>query len=152
MPWACPAEPIRQGRIRRRAPRTVTRRVHPRPRVRRWAGFASRPACSLRLASVPAQKSFASCVGRRADVRAAELRDRAAARRALDEAELQQVRLVDVLDRVLLLAERRRERRQADRAAVELARDRAQQLARLAVEALLVDLEQRRAPRARSRS
>ena len=45
---------------------------------------------------------------RRADVGAAELRDRAAARRALDEAELEQVRLVDVLDRVRLLAERRR--------------------------------------------
>ena len=79
---------------------------------------------------------------RRADVRAAELRDRAPARRALDEAELQQVRLVDVLDRVRLLAERRGERREADRPAVELVGDRAQQLARLAVEALLVDLEQ----------
>ena len=37
---------------------------------------------------------------RRTEVRAAELGDDAAARRALDEAELEQVRLVDVLDRV----------------------------------------------------
>ena len=78
-----------------------------------------------------------------ADVRAAELRDHAAARRALEEAELEQVRLVDVLDRVGLLAERDGERRQADRAALELERDRAQELAVGALEPLAVDLHQR---------
>jgi len=36
----------RQGRIRRRTPRTVTRRVHPRPRVRGGPGVTPRPACS----------------------------------------------------------------------------------------------------------
>src|SRR5438067_5467431 len=78
-----------------------------------------------------------------AEMRAAELRDRAAARRALDEAELQEIRLVHVLDRVGLLAERDGERRQADRAAVELDDDRAQELARLAVEPEGVHLEER---------
>ena len=73
---------------------------------------------------------------------AAELRDRAAARRALDEAELQEVRLVHVLDRVGLLAERRGERRQADGAAVELLPDRAQELTVGPLEPGLVDLEQ----------
>src|SRR5262249_11910594 len=42
----------------------------------------------------------------RGDVREAEVGDDAATRRPLDEAELEQVRLVDVLDRVRLLAER----------------------------------------------
>src|SRR5437588_9219688 len=79
-------------------------------------------------------------LGRRrcTDMGAAELRDRAAARRPLDEAELEQVRLVDVLDRLLLLAERRRERREADGPSLELLRDRAEQLTGFAVEALLV--------------
>src|SRR5579859_5822455 len=77
-----------------------------------------------------------------AEMLAAELRDRAAARRALDEAELQQIRLVDVLDRVGLLAERNSERGQADRPAVELHDDRAQELTRLAVEPEGVHLEE----------
>ena len=64
------------------------------------------------------------------------------ARRPLDEAELEQVRLVDVLDRVRLLAERDRERRQADRPAVEALDDRAQQLAVDPLETRLVDVEQ----------
>ena len=76
------------------------------------------------------------------DVRAAELRDHAAARGALDEAELEQVRLVDVLDRVRLLAERDGERREPDRAAVELLDDRAQEVAVDPLEPELVDLEQ----------
>ncbi len=64
------------------------------------------------------------------------------ARRALDQAQLEQIGLVDVLDRVLLLADRDRERREPDRAAAELLADRAQDLAVEAVEAELVDLEQ----------
>ena len=64
------------------------------------------------------------------------------ARGALQEAELQQVRLVDVLDRVGLLAERDGERREADGPAAELERDRLQQLAVGALEAVVVDLEQ----------
>ena len=71
-----------------------------------------------------------------------EVGDHAAARRALEEAELEQVRLVDVLDRVRLLAERDGERRQADRAAAELQGDRLEQLAVDPLEPLLVDLEQ----------
>ena len=58
------------------------------------------------------------------------------------QALLQQVGLVDVLDRVVLLADRDRERREADRAAGELLADRAQDLAVEAVEPALVDLEQ----------
>src|SRR5207302_3053383 len=80
--------------------------------------------------------------GSDADVRATKLRDRAPSRRALDEAQLQEIRLVHVLDRLLLLAERRGERREPDGAAFELDRNRAQELARLAIESLLVDLEQ----------
>src|SRR2546427_42359 len=93
----------------------------------------SRPAPP---ASCAARSAGSSRGGRSA------LRDRASARRALDEAELEQVRLVDVLDRLLLLPERCGERREADGPAFELAGDRSQQLARLAVEALLVDLEE----------
>jgi hypothetical protein len=44
-------------------------------------------------------------------VRPPELRHDPASRRSLQEAELEQIRLVDVLDRVGLLAERDRERR-----------------------------------------
>src|SRR6266496_4037621 len=47
-------------------------------------------------------------LGSGTEVGAAERGDRAAAGRPLDEAELQEVRLVHVLDRVRLLAERRR--------------------------------------------
>src|SRR4051794_2362627 len=79
---------------------------------------------------------------RSADVRAAELRDDSPSRGALDEAELQEKGLVHVLDRVRFLAERHRERRQAHRAAAELADDRAKQLAVGALESRAVDLEQ----------
>src|SRR2546423_5997198 len=68
--------------------------------------------------------------GRRdVDVSAAEVGDDTAAGRALDEPELEEVRLVDVLDRLLLLAERDRERGEADGPAAELDRDRLPQLA-----------------------
>src|ERR1700760_4000406 len=71
----------------------------------------------------------------------------ATARRALDQAALQQVGLVHVLDRVLLLPDRHRERRQTDRTATELVADRVQDLTIETVETLVVDLEhvQRRA-------
>ena len=82
-------------------------------------------------------------LGGRPEVRAPELGDDPPARRALEEAELEQVRLVDVLDRVGLLAERDRERREADRARRRsLLDDRAQQLAVGPLEPALVDLEQ----------
>ncbi len=48
----------------------------------------------------------------------------AAARRAIEEADLDQIRLVDVLDRVLLLADRGRQAVEPDRAAAELVDDR----------------------------
>src|SRR5919201_3846788 len=76
------------------------------------------------------------------DVGAAEVGNHTPARCALDEAELEEVRLVDVLDRFLLLAERDRERREADRAAAELDRDRVEQLAVGALEADRVHLVQ----------
>ena len=50
---------------------------------------------------------------------ATELRHDPAARRPLEEAELEQVRLVDVLDRVRFLAQRDGQRREADRPALE---------------------------------
>ena len=66
---------------------------------------------------------------------------RAAARGALDQPALQQVRLVDVLDRVLLLAHGHRERREPHRAAAELLADRAQDLTVQPVEPLVVHLQ-----------
>ena len=76
------------------------------------------------------------------EVRVGGRRRGAPARRALEHAQLEQVGLVDVLDRVLLLADGDRERREPDRAAGELHADRAQDLAVEAVEPELVDLEQ----------
>jgi hypothetical protein len=63
------------------------------------------------------------------------------ARRAHDETLLDQERLDHVLDRAALLAERRREALDADRAAVELLDDRQQQLAVHDVETERVDVE-----------
>ena len=73
---------------------------------------------------------------------APELRHDPPTRRALDEPELEQVRLVDVLDRLGLLAQRDRERREPDRAASEALDDRAQERAVEPLEPGLVDLEQ----------
>ena len=67
---------------------------------------------------------------------APELGHHAAARRALQKSELEEVRLVDVLDRVGLLTQRHSERRQADRAAAELVDNRVQQLTVRALEPL----------------
>src|SRR5437867_10558667 len=58
-----------------------------------------------------------------------------AAGRAVDEADLQQVRLIDVLDRVGLLADGRREGADADRPSPELVDDGEEQLAVHLVEA-----------------
>ena len=72
---------------------------------------------------------------------APELRHDAAARGSLDQAELEEVRLVDVLDRVLLLPERHRQGREPDRPAVELVHDRAEEIPVDPLEPLVVDLE-----------
>ena len=66
----------------------------------------------------------------------------APARGALEEAALEQVGLVDVLDRVGLLLDGHGQRREPDRAAAELAADDAEDLAVQPVQALVVDLEQ----------
>ncbi len=65
-----------------------------------------------------------------------------ATRRALDQAALQQVRLVDILDRVLLLSDRRGQRGEPHRAAGELLADRAQDLPVEPIEPDVVDLQQ----------
>src|SRR6266545_4290625 len=57
----------------------------------------------------PGSKELRVVGVRRADMLTAELRDDPAARCALQKSKLEQVRLVDVLDRVRLLAERDRE-------------------------------------------
>src|SRR6188508_1109689 len=72
----------------------------------------------------------------------AERRDDAAAWGPLEETELEQIRLVDVLDRVRLLAQRDRQRGQSHRAAVEALHDGTQELAIHGLEAALVDLQQ----------
>jgi hypothetical protein len=70
----------------------------------------------------------------------------AAARRAVDEPDLQEVGFVDVLERAGILADRRGERGDADRAAAELVDDGEEELAVDLVEAVVVDLQQLRAP------
>src|ERR687896_1357946 len=74
---------------------------------------------------------------------ASELRHNPPPRRPLDEAELEEVGLVDVLDRVGLLAEGDRQRGEADGTAVELVEDGPEKLAVDPLEALAVHLEQR---------
>ena len=90
------------------------------------------------------QNSRGVGVGRgcRAEMGAAERGDGAAARRSLDEAELQEIRLVHVLDRVRLLAQGGGERVEPDGTAVVLLDDRPQELAVEPLEPRLVDLEQ----------
>ena len=73
----------------------------------------------------------------------------AAARRALQEAGLQQVGLVEVLERAAVLAERRGDRADADGAAAELLDDRREDPPVELVEPVLVHLQPGRAPRAR---
>ena len=63
-----------------------------------------------------------------------------ALRRPVDEAEAQQERLVDVLDRLDLLGQDGGQRRHADRSRGELLDDRGQELAIGRIEALVVDL------------
>src|SRR4051794_9495905 len=65
----------------------------------------------------------------------------AAAGGSLEQAALEEVGLVDVLDRVLLLPHRDRERREADGSAAELLAHGAEDLSVQAVEAEGVDLE-----------
>src|SRR3954451_23481779 len=88
---------------------------------------------------------------RKTEVRPRRRSRHAPARRAFEEAALQQVGLVDVLNRVGLLPDRHGERREADGTAAELLADRREDLAVEAVEAELVDVEhgQRRVGRAR---
>src|SRR5688572_26534624 len=70
------------------------------------------------------------------------------ARRALQETLLDEERLVEVLDRAALLADRRGDRLDAGRSAAVLLDDRAEDLAVDLVEAVLVHLQQtERAPR-----
>src|SRR5581483_6936145 len=76
------------------------------------------------------------------EVRLSELGDDAAAGRPLQEAELQQVGLVDVLDRLGLLPERDRKRREPNRAAAEPLHDAAEELAVEPLESCAVHLEQ----------
>ena len=71
------------------------------------------------------------------------------ARRALEEAQLKQERLVDILDRIDLLGQRGRQRREADRPAVEQLDDRPQQPAVVLIQPQLVDLQLRQRQRAR---
>ncbi len=68
--------------------------------------------------------------------------DHAAARRALQEAAHDEVGLVDVHQGVGLLAQRHRQRVEANRSAVELLHDRQQDVAVELVEPFVVDLEQ----------
>src|ERR1700749_2068513 len=95
---------------------------------------AARPASEQRRA---ARARFGAL---QAEVREGRGGRRAPAPRALDQPFLQQVGLVDVLDRVLLLADGDRERREPNWAALELDADRAQDLAVESIETALVDL------------
>ena len=70
------------------------------------------------------------------------LGDHAPARGPLQQPLLEQIGLIDVLDRLLLLVDRRRQGREPDRPAGELGRDRLQDGAVVAIEPGFVDLEQ----------
>src|SRR5204863_7205598 len=61
---------------------------------------------------------------------------------SLDDAELEQVGLVDIFDRVRLLAKSHRERGETDRVALELLDDRPEQRAVRALQPVAVDLHQ----------
>src|SRR5687768_2950614 len=65
-----------------------------------------------------------------------------AARSAIEEPRLNEEGLVDILDGVLLLVNRRGQAVHANRTAVELVDDRAQQVAIDLIESLIIDLEQ----------
>src|SRR5262245_31389545 len=65
----------------------------------------------------------------------------AAARGALEEPDLDKIGFVDLLERLAVLPDRRRERRQSDRSAAELFEDRGQDAAVDLVEAVAVHLE-----------
>ena len=77
---------------------------------------------------------------------------RPAARGAVEEAELQEVGLVDVLDGVGLLGDGRSQGVHADRPAPELVDDGQKESAVHLVEAVGVDLEQRQGVRGRPRA
>ena len=79
-------------------------------------------------------------VAQAAQVVARPLGGYAALRRAVEEAELEQVRLVDVLDRLDLFADHRGDGRAADRAGRELLDDGREEAAVGGVEALVVDV------------
>src|SRR5262249_39749891 len=119
------------SRAPRRTPRSAGADAQRRPR-------AVRPHRASRSA-----RTSEKAVGRLgdADVLPPQPSDDAPARGSLEEAELQEERLVDVLDRVRLLAERDRNRRETDRAAAELVRNRRQELAVCSLETGLVDLQ-----------
>ena len=118
---------------------------HPRRHVGGQAG-------DLHGAELPGRRDPADVVlhhksvplrGRQAEVFVGARGRDAAARRAFQEAGLDEKRLVDVFERVALLAERRRQAADADRTAAELVDDRAQQPPIDLVEAVLVHLEHR---------
>ncbi|CAM2144510.1 hypothetical protein PT2222_160067 [Paraburkholderia tropica] len=113
-----------------------------------------RPACSDIVDSLAGRRALrrvrlpvgaarvAGVVGhRQAEVAIGELRGHASARRALQKALLDQIRLKHVLDRVALLADRGGEVVHAHRAAVELVENRFEQLAVHQVEAHGIDVE-----------
>src|SRR5262245_31999315 len=89
------------------------------------------------------KRTAARSTARDAEVLVRALRRHAAARRAVEVALLDQERLVDVLDRAAVLADRRGERVEPDRSAAVLLDERAEQRPVHAVEARFVDLEAR---------
>src|SRR5436305_1070658 len=113
---------------------TIPAQPSPRPLPPRWTKRGPPTRRSTKRSAAPTESAAEpgpagvmvtvwSEEGRRlaraADVRATELGDDASARCPLQEPQLEQVRLVDVLDRLRLLAERDREIRQADGPAAE---------------------------------
>ena len=68
-----------------------------------------------------------------------ERRRQAAARRAIQKSDLNQIRFDDLLDRIFLFVNRSGNRAQADRSTVELLDDRQQQFAIHLIETVRVD-------------
>ena len=87
------------------------------------------------------EQSGCSRPERNAEMLVGQTRHDAPAGRALQEADLQQIRFVHVLDRVDLFAEHGGDCVYPDRAAIKSLDDRAQQLSIDVIKALLVDIQ-----------
>src|SRR4030095_8952900 len=94
------------------------------------------------IAIMDSEQSRRGVLEGNAEMFVGETRHDSAAGRRWKEADLQQIRLVHVFDRIDFFAKDGRNRAHSDRSAIESLDDRAKQLAVDIVEALLIDIQQ----------